>query len=196
MRAVLILLFCCCCTVCSRLTITIELRYIFVANGVGAVFSAHALLLPAATATSKATKLMGAINRLRYTEDEAGNVRIASPELLQQSEALSQFVREGGNGGGLGVYLPLFGRLETEKIMRVGSVLSTAFFFITRWVAPSEEVLDNQIHILRRGQLGLIEQIAALESGFSSQLGSVQSQLGLLQTQLGALQATCAGDSG
>ena len=58
------------------------------------------------------------------------------------------------------------------------------------------EALDNQIHILRRGQLGLIEQIAALEAGFSSELGSVQSQLGLLQTQLGALQATCAGDSG
>ena len=42
-------------------------------------------------------RVHSAINKLRYTEDEAGNVRIAGAELLQQSEALSQFVREGGN---------------------------------------------------------------------------------------------------
>ena len=162
---------------------------ILIANGVVAVLCAHAVLLPAATATAKATKLMGAINRLRYTEDEAGNVRIASPELLQQSEALSQFVREGHNGGGLGIYLPLFGKLETEKVARVGSVLSGMFFFITKIEAASGSTLDNEIYDLRRGQLGLIAQMAAQEASFSSQLSSLQSQLG-------SLQAVCGSGSG
>ena len=168
------------------LTITLEIDaglflHVLIANGLGAVLCAHAVLLPAATATAKATKLMGAINRLRYVEDEAGNVRIASPELLQQSEALSQFVREGHNGGGLGIYLPLFGKLETEKVARVASVLSTLFFFLTRWIAAAEAVEDNEIHDLRRGQLGLIAQMEAQDTTLS-----------LLQAQLGSLQESCA----
>ena len=172
------------------LTVTLEIDaglflHVLIANGLGAVLCAHAVLLPAATATAKATKLMGAINRLRYTEDEAGNVRIASPELLQQSEALSQFVREGHNGGGLGIYLPLFGKLETEKVARVASVLSTLFFFLTRWIAAAEAVEDNEIHDLRRGQLGLIAQMEAQDTTLS-----------LLQAQLGSLQESCASGNG
>ena len=165
------------------LTITLEIDaglflHVLIANGLGAVLCAHAVLLPAATATAKATKLMGAINRLRYTEDEAGNVRIASAELLQQSEALSQFVREGGNGGGLGVYLPLFGKLETEKVGRVASMLSTAFLVITKYLVATEEVLDNEMKDLRRGQLGLEAQVAALESRFLSEIGSLRASCG------------------
>ena len=172
------------------LTITLEIDaglflHVLIANGLGAVLCAHAVLLPAATATAKATKLMGAINRLRYTEDEAGNVRIASPELLQQSEALSQFVREGHNGGGLGIYLPVFGKLETEKVARVGSVLSGMFFFITKIEAASGSTLDNEIHDLRRGQLGLIAQMEAQDTTLS-----------LLQAQLGSLQESCASGNG
>ena len=120
--------------------------------------------MPVPTPNAAVSAVHSAINKLRYTEDEAGNVRIAGAELLQQSEALSQFVREGGNGGGLGIYLPLFGKLETEKIARVGSFLSASFFFLTKWIAPTEEAMDLEMQELRRGQLGLAAQVAALHA--------------------------------
>ena len=50
-------------------------------------------------------------------------------------------------------------------------------------------MIDSQIHELRAGQVGLAEQIAALEASFSSQLGVQQAQLGLLQ-------ASCASGQG
>ena len=60
----------------------------------------------------------------------------------------------------------------------MASMLSTAFLVITKYLAATEEVLDNEMKDLRRGQLGLEAQVTALESRFLSEIGSLRASCG------------------
>jgi hypothetical protein len=86
--------------------------------GVGSLISAHAALYPAGIATDETTKLMGSINDLRHRLDDDGNIVVASDTVITQAECLSTYIRETHGGSGMGLYLPGFGKISTQRVFQ------------------------------------------------------------------------------
>ena len=119
------------------------------AQGTISCISAHLVLVPAAAATSECVKLMGVFNRMRYRRDEAGLVTIAEDHVIIQAECLSTYVRETNEGQGMGLYLPVFGKVTNDKIARVASTLATIITFLAQAAAPAEEWLEQDVAAIK-----------------------------------------------
>ena len=143
-----------------------------------ALIGCHMMLLPAAVATSRSVRLMGAVNEMRYIR-AADGVKLAPDSLIIQAECLSTYVRETNGGHGMGLYLPLFGKMTMEKITKVATTLSTTIVFIGQMLVPAEEIMLEHIQELKI--MGDVQDYT-MEQNYES----LAKQLDLVQQQLGS----------
>lgn len=85
----------------------------------------HLMLLPAAACTAESDEVIGAINELRYTRSEDGEISIVSVERIAEAECLSTFVRETNGGSGMGVSVAFIGKVTYEGIVAIATTLIT-----------------------------------------------------------------------
>ena len=145
-----------------------------------ALIGCHMMLLPAAVATSRSVRLMGAVNEMRYIRGADG-VKLAPDSLIIQAECLSTYVRETNGGQGMGLYLPLFGKMSVEKVTKVATTLSTTIVFLGQMLVPAEEIMLEHIQELKI--MGDVHDYTT-EQNYES----LAKQLDLVQQQLASLQ--------